>query len=238
MGFRSLEDIRGFAEACVAQDDWSTQLKKIEREFDGLPPEPSLAYKKLQSEEERRAKERTAQRAALIGVTARLILVAAVGVALLFWPYNNTCGAGLFGFLGAEAVIVIGGVWIGITSWRARLPRMHLVSLAIALAGMILIAADVLPRIGYAAVDAKNPPSFACSDAPAATTPATPATPAKSTQNALPGPTAAEQRVQSAAIELQSRWQSRVSELSKQFQPQKAALARLERPELLSRQTP
>ena len=266
MGFRSLEDIRGFAEACVAQDDWSTQLKKIEREFDGLPPEPSLAYKKLQSEEERRAKERTAQRAALIGVTARLILVAAVGVALLFWPYNNTCGAGLFGFTtnstdypAAIQTPLPGGIatyymrahfqWtndpagvilvgIGITSWRARLPRMHLVSLVIALAGMILIAADVLPRIGYAAVDAKNPPSFACSDAPAATTPATPATPAKSTQNALPGPTAAEQRVQSAAIELQSRWQSRVSELSKQFQPQKAALARLERPELLSRQTP
>ena len=219
----------------MAQDDWSTQLKKIEREFDGLPPEPSLAYKKLQSEEERRAKERTAQRAALIGVTARLILVAAVGVALLFWPYARDCGLGLFGFLGAETVIVIGGVWIGITSWRARLPRMHMLAIAIAIGGMILIAADVLPRVGYAAVDPKNPPSFACPDTPPATTPATPA---KSTQNALPGPSAAEQRVQTATTELQSRWQSRVSELSKQFQPQKAALAKLERPELLSRQTP
>lgn len=235
MGSRSLEDIRGFAEACVAQDDWSTQLKKIEREFDGLPPEPSLAYKKLQSEEERRAKERAAQRAALIGVTARLILVAAVGVALLFWPYARDCGLGLFGFLGAEAVIVIGGVWIGITSWRARLPRMHVLSIAIAIAGMILIAADVLPRVGYAAVDPRNPPSFACPDTPPTTIPAAPA---KSTQNALPDPSVTEQRVQTAATELESRWQSRVSELSKQFQPQKAALARLERPELLSRQTP
>jgi hypothetical protein len=221
----------------VAQDDWSTQLKRIEREFDGLPPEPSLAYKKLQSEEERRAKERAAQRAALIGVTARLILVAAVGVALLFWPYDNTCGLGLFGFLGAEAVIVIGGIWIGITTWRARLPRMHLVSLAIALVGLILIAADVLPRVGYAAVDAKHPPSFACPDTPEPTTPMT-AAPAKSTENPLPGPTVAQQHIQSAATELQSRWQSRVSELSKQFQPQKAALVRLERPELLSRQAP
>ena len=51
----------------MAQDDWSTQLKKIEREFDGLPPEPSLAMKKLQSEEERRAQERVQQRAAMIG---------------------------------------------------------------------------------------------------------------------------------------------------------------------------
>jgi len=217
-------------------DDWSTQLKKIEREFEGLPPEPSPAYKKLQSEEERRAKERAAQRAAQIGVFARLILVAAVGVALLFWPYEKSCGLGLFGFLGTEAVLVIGGVWIGITTWRARLPRLHVVSLAITLAGLILIAAEVLPRIGYAAVDAKNPPTFSCSDTPAPAT--TPQTPAKSTENALPGPSAAERRVQSAAIELQSRWQSRVGELSKQLQPQKAALVRLERPELLSRQTP
>ena len=217
-------------------DDWSTQLKKIEREFEGLPPEPSLAYKKMQSEEERRAKERAAQRAAQIGVFARLILVAAVGVALLFWPYEKACGLGLFGFLGAETVIVIGGVWIGITTWRYRLPRLHVVSLGISLAGLILLAGEVLPRIGYAAVDPKNPPGFSCSDT---ASPATnPATPAKSTQNTLPGPSAAEQRVQSAATELQSRWQSRVSELSKQFQPQKAALARLERPELLSRQTP
>ena len=220
----------------MAQDDWSTQLKKIEREFDGLPPEPSLAYKKLQSEEERRARERGAQRTALIGVFARLILVGTVGVALLFWPYENSCGVGLFGFLGAEAVLVVGGVWIGINTWRARLPRMHLVSLAITLAGLVLIAAEVLPRIGYAAVDAKNPPTFSCSDTPAPAT--TPAAPAKSTQNALPGPAVAEQRVQSAASELHSRWQSRVSELSKHFEPQKAALVRLERAELLSQKTP
>jgi len=217
-------------------DDWSTQLKKIEREFEGLPPEPSPAYKKLQSEEEKRAKERAAQRVALIGVFARLILVAAVGVALLFWPYENGCGLGLFGFLGAETVIVVGGIWIGITTWRARLRRMHVVSLGITLVGLVLIAAQVLPRVGYAAVDAKNPPSFSCSDAPAPVT--TPATPAKSTQNALPAPSVAEQRVQSTATELQSRWQSRIGELSKRLQPQKAALVRLERPELLSRQSP
>jgi len=56
------------------QDNWSTQLKKIEREFEGLPPEPSPAFKKLQSEEQRRAKERAQQqqlvhlgRAAVLG---------------------------------------------------------------------------------------------------------------------------------------------------------------------------
>ena len=222
----------------MAQDDWSVQLKKLEREFEGLPPEPSPAYKKLQSEEERRAQERARQRAALIGVVARLILVAAVLVALEFWPYDNTCGLGLFGFLGAEVVVVVGGVWVAITTWRARLPRMHLVSLAVTLGGLVLIAGEVLPRIGYAAVDPKNPPHFSCPDSPE--TPTTQATPVRtgSIENAPPTTSAAEQRVQSAANELGSRWHSSVGELSKQFQPQKAALARLERPELLSRQAP
>lgn len=225
----------------MAQDDWSVQLKKIEREFEGLPPEPSPAYKKLQSEEERRAQERARQRSALIGVVARLILVGAVGAALTVWPYENDCGLGLFGFLGAEAVIVIGGLWIAISTWRARLPRMHIVSLAIILAGLVLIAGEVLPRIGYAAVDAKNPPHFSCSATPAnPTTPATPTTRGSpnQTQNALPRTSAAEQRAQLAANALETRWQSRISELSKRFQPQKAALTRLERPELLSRQDP
>ncbi|HJP61600.1 MAG TPA: hypothetical protein VJ865_16445 [Gemmatimonadaceae bacterium] len=222
----------------MAQDDWSVQLKKLEREFEGLPPEPSLAYKKLQSEEERRAQERARQRAALIGVFARLILVAAVAVALAFWPYDKTCGLGLFGFLGAEAVIVVGGIWVAITTWRARLPRMHLVSLAITLGGLVLIAGEVLPRIGYAAVDPKNPPHFSCPDIQ--TAPTTSATPIStgSIEDAPPATSVAEQRVQSAANELGSRWHSGIGELSKQLQPQKAALARLERPELLSRQAP
>src|SRR5438045_1915011 len=129
MGFRSLEDIRGFAEACVGQDDWSTQLKKIEREFEGLPPEPSAAFKKMQSEEERRSQERAQQRTAGFGAGARLILVFALGIALAFWPYENQCGSGLLGFLGVETVIVVGGLWVAFTTWRYRLPRMHTLSL-------------------------------------------------------------------------------------------------------------
>jgi len=206
----------------MAQDDWSTQLKKIEREFDGLPPEPSPAYKKLQSEEERRAQERSQQRAARISAGARLVLVFALGAALAFWPYEKECGTDLFGFLGVELMIVVGGIWVGFTTWRYRLPRMHTLSLFIILAGLILLAAEILPRVGYAAVDPKHSPSFSCPETP----------------NALPRPTAMEQRVHTATRSLEARWQSRASELAKQFQPQRAALARLERPELLSTQGP
>ena len=206
----------------MAQDDWSTQLKKIEREFNGLPPEPSPAFKKMQSEEERRAQERAQQRAAMIGAGARLVLVFALYTALAIWPYDNQCGSGLLGYLAVETVIVVGGVWVAFTTWRYRLPKMHTLSLFIVLAGLILIAAEVLPRVGYAAVDPKHPPRFSCPD----------------TENALPRTTAVEQRVQSATRTLEARWQSRADELSKQFLPQRAALARIERSELLSPRSP
>ncbi len=84
------------------------------------------------------------------------------------------------------------------------------------------LAAEVLPRIGYAAVDAKNPPSFSCPDA----------------ENAPPRTTAVERRVQFATRSLEARWQSRAAELAKQFRPQRAALERIERSELLSPQAP
>ena len=206
----------------MAQDDWSVQLKKIEREFNGLPPEPSPAFKKMQSEEERRAQERAQQRAAMIGAGARLVLVFALYTALAIWPYDNQCGSGLLGYLAVEIVIVVGGVWVAFTTWRYRLPKMHTLSLFIVLAGLILIAAEVLPRVGYAAVDPKHPPRFSCPD----------------TENALPRTTAVEQRVQSATRTLEARWQSRADELSKQFLPQRAALARIERSELLSPRSP
>ncbi len=206
----------------MPQDDWSTQLKKIEREFEGLPPEPSPAFKKLQSEEQKRAQERAKQRAAMIGGGARLVLVGALGVALAFWPYENQCGSGLFGYLAVELVIILGGLWVAVSTWRARLPRMHILSLLIALTGLVLVAIEVLPRVGYAAVDPKHPLRFSCPE----------------TQNAPLRTTAAEQRVESARSSLEARWRSRTEELSRQFQPQRDALARLERPELLTQRGP
>ena len=204
------------------QDDWSGQLKKIEREFDGLPPEPSPALKKLQSEEERRAQERTQQRAAMFGGGARLILVFALFAALAVWPYERACGLGLFEYLGVEVVIIVGGLWVALTTWRYRLPKMHTLSLLIVLTGLILMAVEVLPRIGYAAVDPKHPPRLSCPE----------------TQNALPRTSAAEQGVQFATRSIEARWQSRADELARRFYPQRAALARIERSELLSQQAP
>jgi len=222
------------------QDDWSVQLKKIEREFEGLPPEPSPAYKKLQSEEERRAQERAQQRAAMFGGGARLILVFALFVALALWPYERACGVGLFEYLGVELVIIVGGLWVAFTTWRHRLPKMHTLSLLIVLTGLVLMATEILPRIGYAAVDPKHPPQFSCPETQ------NPAPRTSSTQNPAPRTSVVaqpvysvsrspmEERVQAVARSMEDRWQESTGELSRKFRPQRDALAKIERPELLS----
>src|SRR5687768_15302423 len=170
----------------------------------------------MQSEEERRAQERAQQRAAMIGASARLILVFMLFVALAIWPYANECGSGLFGYLGTKAVIVAGGLWVAFTTWRARLAKMHALSLLIVLVGLILIAVDVLPRIGYASVDPKNPPQLWCPE----TEPAQPLT-TPATGTALPGTDLVGERVRYAAQSMESRWQESSGDLVKRLAPQR-----------------
>ena len=146
----------------MADNDWSTQLKKIEREFDGLPPEPSRAAVKMQTEAERRAQQRAIDRAAALGAAARLFLVVALGAGISLWPYARDCGQGLYTFIAVEAVLVLGGLWIASYTWRHRMPRTHVLGLLVTLSGLILIAAEVLPRTGYATVDPRNPPQWWC----------------------------------------------------------------------------
>ena len=221
----------------MIDNDWSTKLKNIEREFDGLPPEPSPAFKKMQSEEERRAQERAQQRAAAIGAGARLLLVFALFGALAIWPYANDCGAGWFGYVGAEAVIVAGGLWVAFTTWRHRLPKMHALSLVIILVGLVLIASEVLPRTGYASVDPKNPPQLWCPETSApppstgSRTRLAPPSAAEEANVALPTSDLVGERVRYAAKSMESRWQESSSDLVKQLRPQRAVLERIAHPE-------
>jgi len=222
----------------VVEDNWASQLKKIEREFDGLPPEPSPAVQKMQSEAERRAKEKLQQRAAMIGARARLILVFALGAAIGMWPYSRECGWGWFGYVGVEAVMVAGGLWVAFTTWLGRLAKMHALSLLITLTGLVLIAAEVLPRIGYAAIDPRHPPQLWCPETTSAPPTATrDASPAGGT-NAPPATSMLEQRVRLATQSLGSRWQESSTDLARQLRPQQAVLEQTLHRELRLRQGP
>ena len=79
----------------MTEIDWNVELRKIEREYDGLPPEPSAAKLRAERAAEQRRRERAAATLAFFGAWARLLLVGALGASLLWWPYGRTCGIDL-----------------------------------------------------------------------------------------------------------------------------------------------
>jgi hypothetical protein len=141
---------------------WTREMKKIEREFDGLPPLPSPAVLRArrasQRANERRTLERTLERRERIetvgNYVARIGLVGILAVAINFWPYSHACGVGLATYLGAATLIVVGGLWTAVWAWQGRMALVHGFAMTMVVWGLALVTAQVLPRTGYAAVAA------------------------------------------------------------------------------------
>jgi hypothetical protein len=89
-----------------------------------------------------------------LSVWARLAVVTVLAVAVLFWPYDRSCGFGLTAYLAATTMIIVGGIWVVACTWICRMARTHAVAILLALWGAALITVEVLPRIGYARVQA------------------------------------------------------------------------------------
>ena len=142
--------------------DWSAQLKKIERQFDGLPAEPSESELRAKRENDRRQQMKSKDREAVFGAASRVVLVLSLGLAMAAWPYDRACGPGLLGYLAASAAIVAGGLWATVGTWRRHAPRLHALALLAVAWGVVLITAQVLPRVGYAKVDPSNGPAWRC----------------------------------------------------------------------------
>jgi hypothetical protein len=130
--------------------NWNVELKKLEREFGGLPPEPTPGQLNARRMSERRAQQHQDAVNATIGATSRILLIVGLAIGLYFWPYARACGAGLFAYMGAEALIGAGALWVAAYTWRNRMPKTHGVAVAMLFCGLALIAVQILPRIGYA----------------------------------------------------------------------------------------
>lgn len=130
--------------------DWKTKLREIEREYDGLPPEPSPSAQRVKRMAEQAAKDRVSRRWVLV----RGVLVIALSVAIVFWPYDARCGLGLSGYLAAIATVALGGIWIAALTWRHRMAVTHAVSMLVVAWGLAVLARETLPRVGYARPDA------------------------------------------------------------------------------------
>jgi hypothetical protein len=74
-----------------------------------------------------------------------------VGAAVLQWPYAHRCGLGLMLYLGSAAMVAVAGAWTMLISWRRRQGWAHVAGLTVLLGGLVLVAAVLLPRMGYAA---------------------------------------------------------------------------------------
>ena len=125
--------------------NWKAELKKIEREYD------THGATGRRASAERLAAPPLSPEELTNGAMLRIGLSLAVGVGIVFWPYTHDCGGGLFWFLGAAVVVVVGGLWSVFWTWRGRMPRAHALSLVIVLWGLAVSATQVVPRTTYVA---------------------------------------------------------------------------------------
>jgi hypothetical protein len=139
----------------VSDKDWEKLMAKVDKEIAAIPesgPPPAKAGPRASAPA---AKGATAAAPSFSTertwpAYARLALATALAVGVYFWPYENRCGVGLYGYLAAVIVVAIGGVWSAVWTWRHQTARAHVLSIVLIVWGLVLAGAQVLPRTGYA----------------------------------------------------------------------------------------
>lgn len=142
--------------------DWDAELKKVDKVLESVADEALLPTKTADSPREKAQIVEKQRSTKTLGVMLRLLLAVALGVGIMFWPYDARCGLGLFGYLAATAMVSITGLWSAIWTWRHRSARGHALSLLLVAWGGVLAAREVLPRIGYATPTEARPAIWFC----------------------------------------------------------------------------
>jgi hypothetical protein len=155
----------------MAERDWNKELAMVDKQLASLsdeqlvgPPPAAPSAKAAGTAVAAPAPVAAPAKAATtgFGVYGRLLLSLAVGVSMWFWPYDARCGFGLAGYLAAVGVVIAGGLWSSVWTWRHRAGRAHVLSNLIVLWGLTLGSLEVLPRLGYAKPDAKHLATWTC----------------------------------------------------------------------------
>jgi hypothetical protein len=141
---------------------WDKELAKIDKQLESLSDEALLPAKPNATPAAKAEHIEVQRSTTTLGVMTRLLLATALGVGMVFWPYEARCGPGLFGYLAAVGVLLAAGTWSAVWTWRHRSARGHALSLLIILWGGVLGAQEVLPRIGYAIPTEAHPASWLC----------------------------------------------------------------------------
>lgn len=133
--------------------DWDKELAKIDRAMARLPEPaagpPGPARPQPAPAGTGPPPQHAGPRAATT-TWLRVLLVLTLAVAMPLWPYPKGCGFGLFVYLAAASVVVLAGVWAAVSTWHRRRAVGHILAILVMLWGLGLVAAEVLPRVGYA----------------------------------------------------------------------------------------
>ncbi len=86
-----------------------------------------------------------------IALWTELVLGIMLGVAMTQWPYAHACDWPLAGYFTAAAALILAAAWVTLASWRLHSGVAHVLSLTLLFWGLLLAAAQLLPRSGYAA---------------------------------------------------------------------------------------
>jgi len=80
----------------------------------------------------------------------KVLLVAGLGIGIVFWPYSHQCGLGLISYFAALGVLLLTAAWGLHAAWRQRTAWAYGLGLAVVVWGAGLTMTQVLPRTGYA----------------------------------------------------------------------------------------
>ena len=138
----------------MSDKDWDKLMAKVDKEIAAIPESGPPPSKTQRAPAPAAASSRAPEADPIGGRTwpayLRLALSAALGIGVAFWPYENRCGLGLYGYLAVVTVVAISGVWSAVWTWRHRTSKAHVLSILLIVWGLVLGGAEVLPRTGYA----------------------------------------------------------------------------------------
>ena len=84
-------------------------------------------------------------------LTARMFVAlgVALGAAMPYWPYRTSGPWSLGLYLSAVILVIVTGIWGSKLTWDARLARAHTIAIVTIMWGLILVAAVLLPKMGF-----------------------------------------------------------------------------------------
>ena len=146
----------------MADRDWTKELSKIDKQLESVSDEALFPSKDAKTPAAKAEVATKQAKTSSMGAFLRLGLAVGLGVGILFWPYAARCGPGLAAYLGAVSAVVLGGLWSAIWTWKHRTSKAHTLSLLLIIWGLVLAAAEVLPRTGYAKPTLAHPAIWSC----------------------------------------------------------------------------